>query len=195
VSSLNFFLRGAVLGLCRERVPLGVQARGLKLSRHDVKTTALEFLAKGMIGELPADDIRAGRTFSWPETTLPDAPEFAEDVPDLLESQPPKVELAPCPASQPVGAVPKVRYWQGRVVSSRHLVGLNLLASAPPGSPVSADAMSEGLKQAGFSGSRKSVQVLATELRRMGFVVRYLAGLGYELDDGSRAKWLGRAGK
>lgn len=193
MSSLNFFLRGAVLGLCRERVPLGVQARGLKLSRSDVKATALEFLAKGMIGELPADDIRAGRAFSWPEAMLPDAPELAEDVPDLLDSQPPKVEPQPFPASQPVGAVPKVRYWQGRVVSSRHLAGLDLLAGAPPGLPVSADAMSECLQQAGFSGSRKSVQMLATELRRMGFVVKFTAGLGYVLDDRSRAKWLGRA--
>lgn len=193
MSSLNFFLRGAVLGLCRERVPLGVQARGLKLSRHDVKATALEFFAKGMIGELPADDIRAGRAFSWPETMLPDAPTGTEDVPDLLESQAPAAEPQTPLASQPVGAGPKIRYWQGRVVSSRHLIGLNLLAGAPPGSPVSADVMSEGLKQAGFSGSRKSVQVLATELRRMGFVVRYLASLGYELDDASRAKWLGRA--
>lgn len=193
MSNLNFFLRGAVLGLCRERVPLGVQARGLKLSRHDVKATALEFLAKGMIGELPADDIRAGRAFSWPEATLPDAPTCTEDMPDLLESQAPAAEPQTCLASQPVGPVPKVRYWQGRVVSSRHLIGLNLLAGAPPGSPVNADALSEGLKQAGFSGSKKSVQVLATELRRMGFVIRYLASLGYELDDGSRVKWLGRA--
>lgn len=193
MSSLNFFLRGAVLGLCRERVPLGVQARGLKLSRHDVKATALDFLAKGMIGELPADDIRAGRAFSWPETTLPDAPAFTEDVPDLLESQPPMAEPQPCSVSQPVGTAPKIRYWQGRVVSSRHLVGLDLLAGAPPGMPVGADAMSECLQKAGFSGSRKSVQVLATELRRMGFVVRYVASLGYELDDASRAKWLGRA--
>lgn len=192
MSSLNFFLRGAVLGLCRERVPLGVQARGLKLSRHDVKATALEFLAKGMIGELPADDIRAGRAFSWPETMLPDAPEVAEDVPDLLESQAPTAEPQPCLAGQPVGTAPKIRYWQGRVVSSRHLVGLDLLAGAPPGMPVSAEGLSECLKQAGFSGSRKSVQVLATELRRMGFVVKYLAGLGYVLDGGSRAKWLGR---
>lgn len=193
MSGLNFFLRGAVLGLCRERVPLGVQARGLKLSRNDVKATALDFLAKGMIGELPADDIRAGRAFSWPETTLPDAPEFAEEVPDLLESQSPKVEAVPYPASQPVGAVPKVRYWQGRVVSPRHLVGLDLLAGAPPDMPVSADVMGECLQQAGFSGARKAVQVLVTELRRMGFVVKYLVGLGYVLDDGSRVKWLGRA--
>ncbi len=193
MSSLNFFLRGAVLGLCRERVPLGVQARGLKLSRHDVKATALDFLAKGMIGELPADDIRAGRAFSWPETMLPDAPELAEDVPDLLERQAPAAEPQACPVEQPVGAAPKVRFWQGRVVSARHLVGLDLLAGAPPDMPVSADAMSECLQQAGFSGARKAVQVLVTELRRMGFVVKLIAGLGYVLDDRSRAKWLGRA--
>lgn len=193
MSSLNFFLRGAVLGLCRERVPLGVQARGLKLSRSDVKATALEFLAKGMIGELPVDDIRAGRAFSWPEAMLPDAPELARDVPDLLESSPAKVEPQPGVASTSVGSAPKVRYWQGRVVSPRHLVGLDLLAGAPPGMLVSADAMSECLQQAGFSGARKAVQVLVTELRRMGFVVKFTAGLGYVLDDRSRAKWLGRA--
>lgn len=193
MSSINFFLRGALLGLCRERVPLGVQARGLKLSRHDVKTTALEFLAKGMIGELPADDIRGGRTISWPEATLPDAPAFTEELPDLLVVQPQTVEPQPCLADQQVGAAPKIRYWLGRAVSPRHLVGLDLLAGAPPGRPVSTNAMSEGLKQAGFSGAWKSVQMLATELRRMGFVVRYIASVGYEMDNASRAKWLRRA--
>ena len=146
-----------------------------------------------MIGELPADDIRAGRAFSWPEAMLPDAPDGAEDMLDLLESQAPLAEPQACPVDRPAGAAPKVRYWQGRVVSARHLVGLDSLAGAPSGMPVSTDAMSECLQQAGFSGARKAVQVLVTELRRMGFVVKYLAGLGYVLDDGSRAKWLGRA--
>lgn len=73
MSATTSFERAAILGLCQQRVPLGVQARGLKISSDRVRATAREFLATGEIGELPADDIRNGHLFTWAEEMLPDA--------------------------------------------------------------------------------------------------------------------------
>jgi hypothetical protein len=75
MNGLSDFQCSAILGLSRERVPLGVQARGLKLDRHAVKAAARELLALGMLAELPIDDVRDGRAFTWPERLLPDAPD------------------------------------------------------------------------------------------------------------------------
>lgn len=177
MSALSPFLQSAVLGLCRERVPLGVQARGLKLNRRDVKATALEFLAKGDIGELPADDIREGRAFSWPEVMLPDAPDFMDEPTTDAE-----LSRDTLPA----------RYWNGRRLSDRHFIVARTIAEMPAGGCASVAAICDRLEALGYRGERKSVQVAVLELRRLGFVITFdIDGDGYVLSAESRAAWMG----
>ena len=176
MSTLTSFQQSAVLGLCRERVPLGVQARGLKLDRRDVKAAALELLKQGDIGELPADDIRGGRAFSWPETMLPDAPEFEDEPADTDASA-----MAELPS----------RYCGKRRLSDRHLIVARALAEAPSGACVPIAKIGAGLDAYGFIGARRSVQVAVAELRRIGFVISFDPDYdGYVLSKESRSKWL-----
>lgn len=202
MSGLTPFQKSAVLGLCRERVPLGVQARGLNLDRHDVKAAALELFKNGEIGELPADDIRGGRVFSWPETMLPDAPDFeqvfdSEPVSEATASAPPCALASvtvPIPAASPEASPYEFpsRYWQGRRLSDRHAIVAMALAEAPAGTAASIGDISEGLKTYGYSGARTSVQVCISELKRKGFVITFDFGNdGYVLGADSRAAWMG----
>ncbi|WP_026784185.1 hypothetical protein [Pleomorphomonas koreensis] len=177
MSPLSPLQQSAVLGLCRERVPLGVQARGLKLNRHDVKAAALELLKNGDIGELPADDIRGGRAFSWPEVMLPDAPEFVEEP--IADAELSRDTL---PA----------RYWNGRRLSDRHFIVARSLAEVPVCTCVPVVEICDRLEALGYRGERKSVQVAVLELRRLGFVITFdIDGDGYVLSAESRAAWMG----
>lgn len=74
MSAISSSERELIAGLCRERVPLGVQARSLGIDRFEVKALARELVQAGDISELPADDIRGGKPFTWPEAMLADAP-------------------------------------------------------------------------------------------------------------------------
>jgi hypothetical protein len=185
MSALSSFCLSVILGLSRERVPLGVQARGLKLSRHEVKAAARDFLTKGMLGELPADDIKAGRAFSWPEAMLPNAPDS--------EAEAQAIEMPEAPAIDEPEA-PPIRTWNGLPLSARRLIAVEALAPVPEAARVPSVTIGERLIAHGFRGDRKSVRVLMSGLRDLGFVITYdvVAG-GYWMDRETRAKWNGGA--
>ena len=90
MTTLSPFDRSAILGLCRERVPLGIQARSLRVRLADVARTAQELLDSGNIAEMPAYDIRDGRMVSWAERML-----MAEAV-DAAPEDPKPVVRCPC---------------------------------------------------------------------------------------------------
>lgn len=191
MSALSPVQQSAVLGLCRERVPLGVQARGLKLDRRHVKAAALDFLKAGDIGELPADDIRAGQAFSWPEIMLPDAPDFEDEAPLTLPCTLVSVTIPAAPNPLVASNLPS-RYWGGRRLSDRHLIVARALAEVPAGACVSIADLAESLEAHGYSGVRRSVQVCTSELRRLGFVIDFdIDGDGYVMSNRDRAKWIG----
>lgn len=183
MSALSPSSLSAILGLSRERVPLGVQARGLGLRRHDVKAAALDYFKRGLIGELPSDDIRAGRAFTWPEVTLPDAPDFEPEAPVDGEAVVPAEVV-------PATALPKL--WNGKPLSERRLIAVEVLAPVPPSARVLSSFIGEQLIALGYRGDRKSVRVLMSGLRDLGFVITYdvVAG-GYWMDSATRAKWNG----
>ena len=180
MSALSSSSLSAILRLSRERVPLGVQARGLGLRRHDVKAAALDYFKRGLIGELPADDIRAGRAFTWPEVMLPDAPDFEPDTPAEVKPETPAEEV---PAAEPL------RMWDGKPLSERRMIAVEAFAPVPPSARVLSSFIGEQLIAHGYRGDRKSVRVLMSGLRDLGFVINYdvVAG-GYWMDSATRAK-------
>lgn len=165
--------RNDIFGLCRERVPLGVIARGLSLPARSVKVVAGEFHAAGLIGEMPADDIRAGLILSWPEKMLPDAPDMADEP-----AQP-----APLSPKQTHTVLVLRRIAPG---SMRWSVA-DFLAGRTGYAYLS--SVTRHVGSLGFDSSADSVKVTISNLRKCGLKIDYWPGRGYLMQETSRDLW------